>query len=70
MIPYETLLDAARHHFARVAASPNFTREARNAAAALARDTADELDAFNRGRPLRFLEAFDVEPERRRLPYA
>jgi hypothetical protein len=56
MIPYETLLDAARRHFAHVAASPNYTREARNLALSLARETAEELNAFNRGEPLRVLE--------------
>lgn len=43
MIPYETLLDAARRHFEAVSRSPNYTREARNKAAQLARDAAAEM---------------------------
>lgn len=53
MIAYETLLDAARRHFLRVAASPNFTRAARAKARELAGEAQTELDAFNAGNPLR-----------------
>jgi hypothetical protein len=73
MIPYETLLDAARRHFERVADAPNFTHEARHKALELAREAAAELDAYNRGEPVRELielfwagrsgAAWDAEPE-------
>jgi hypothetical protein len=65
LIAYETLLDAARQHFTTVAASPNYTREARNVALELSRDAAEELDAFNAGRPRRVLKlASFVQPSR------
>lgn len=48
LIPMATVLDAARLHFAAVARSPGYTREARHEALRLERLAADELAAWNR----------------------
>jgi hypothetical protein len=55
MIPYETLLDAARQHFDRVYRDPTFTNAARQKAGGLRTATERELQAFNDGHPTRGL---------------
>lgn len=55
MIPYDTLLDAARRHFNRAAHSQNFTLAARHLALECERQAEAELAAFNEGRPMRTL---------------
>jgi hypothetical protein len=55
MIPYETLLDAARLHFRTAAGSASYTKPARELARKLEREATEELDAFNSGEPQREL---------------
>lgn len=64
MIAYETLLRAALSHFSNKATDLRLSQTTRNAAATLRNDVERELIAAEHGEPLRFLEAFDVEPER------
>lgn len=68
----ETLLDLARQRLNTIAASPNFTRDARHLALAMERTVAEELAALNDGRPQRVLvpvgnrataTAKEIEPE-------
>lgn len=59
MIPYETLLDAARQHFRRIASSPAYTRDARHQALNLERDATLELASLNNGRPKRSLRTLE-----------
>ena len=59
-VAYETLLDAARRHFERVAASPNYTRHARHVALDLARRVERELAAANAGDPQRVLMMLEL----------
>lgn len=60
MIAYETLLDAARLHFRHVGNSPSFTREARNVAKGLERETEEMLAARN---ATNAAPAWEGEPE-------
>lgn len=47
MVKYATVLDLAQQRLSAIAASPNFTREAREAALKLQREVAAELELEN-----------------------
>lgn len=65
MLSYETLLRAARAHYLSKVSNLRLSKTTRNEAATLRGQVEAELAAYERGEPLRFLEAIDVEPERK-----